>query len=218
MIFLWEVKYFKHHRWAQYASRRHRLLGWCEWTNPHKHQQHLIVCHCHAISVCCYWTLATGDLFASGKNKKKILASSHQARKTSIPQHQQWVLFNHIHHIKLLPRHKTMCSVFALDTKEQNRSWSAQTCTGVQSGTHPRGKIRTHTRNQSGDKTATSPLQPAGKIRREEHLQMGKRSCLGGRDQAASGTDTPGTLASCTCLHLGASTLKEQRRVSNLMV
>ena len=47
--------------------------------------------------------------------------------------------------------------------------------------------------------------------RAEAHLQMERRSCWGGRGQAASGTDTPDTLVSCTCLHLGASTLRNKR-------
>lgn len=75
---------------------------------------------------------------------------------------------------------------------------------------YPRGETVTQEnhRNRDSDEQVTASRM----INTEVYLQMEKLSCWGGRDQAASGTNTPGTLAFYTCLHLGVSTLKKNSK------
>lgn len=70
------------------------------------------------------------------------------------------------------------------------------------------------TQDSTGAKTVTSALTASRRTQTEVDLQMEKLSCWGGRHQAASGTDTQDTPASCTCLHLAASTLRPDNKQS----
>lgn len=64
------------------------------------------------------------------------------------------------------------------------------------------------TRRTTKSKAVSAAQHPEVKTRAELDLQVERPSCWGDTGLAASGTGSSDTPATCTCLHLAASTLK----------
>lgn len=178
------------------------------------------------ISLCDYLLPAC---FRQKKQNKKNEPSVTKHEKFSLTyaslffQHTLQILVTYNHLIKPLLRHKTMCFVFGLDAEEENLSWSAQTCTGNNRrhtvvNEYLALPFKCQNKRPSRNKQRWERYSQQEKFRKRVYLQMEILSCLGGRGPAASGMDIPGRLASYTCLHLGASMLEEQQKVSNLLI
>lgn len=98
---------------------------------------------------------------------------------------------------------ENMSWAIGLDAKGLNHiGWFVQTRRG------PLAALKCCHQKPAGDQQRSRPPTGGRKVRKEGYSQMKKPSCWGGKDPAASGTDTPGTPAFCTCLHLGTSTLR----------